>query len=49
MNRREVLEAAIKCVCHDRQDQHGNAIRFLSAKDIRYSAHGASFTSLSGP
>lgn len=23
MNRREVLEAAIKCVCHDRQDQHG--------------------------
>lgn len=24
MNRREVLESAIKCVCHDRQDQHGN-------------------------
>ena len=24
MNRREVLEAAIKCVCQDRQDQHGN-------------------------
>ena len=24
MNRREVLEAAIKCVCNDRQDQHGN-------------------------
>lgn len=23
MNRREVLEAAIKCVCQDRQDQHG--------------------------
>ncbi len=24
MNRREVLEAAIQCCCHDRQDQHGN-------------------------
>lgn len=24
MNRREVLESAIKCVCHDRQGQHGN-------------------------
>lgn len=24
MNRREVLEAAIQCCCHDREDQHGN-------------------------
>lgn len=24
MNRRQILEQAIQCVCHDRQDQHGN-------------------------
>ena len=23
MNRRDVLDKAIQCVCHDRQDQHG--------------------------
>lgn len=23
MNRKAILEAAMQCVCHDRQDQHG--------------------------
>lgn len=23
MKRRDILDAAIQCVCHDRQDQHG--------------------------
>lgn len=46
MNRREALEAAIQCVCHDRQDQHGAPEQvFLGIADLwnTYLEHAHTF------